>query len=71
MLVADARQAIKEDAPLDRMRSLSGELQQVYQGLLAAGAGAAPGQRQGQPNGATASADDDDVIDAEFTTPQS
>ena len=32
-LVADARQAIKEEAPLDRLRSLTGELQQVYHGL--------------------------------------
>ena len=33
MLVGDARQAIKEQAPLDRLRSLTGELQQVLQGL--------------------------------------
>src|SRR5258707_1134800 len=44
-LVADARQAIKEDAPLPRLRELTGELQQVYHGL-----GAAPGP-QGGPSG--------------------
>ena len=43
MLVTDARQAIKEEAPLDRLRSLTGELQQVLQGLMAAPAGGRPG----------------------------
>ena len=33
MLVADARQAVKEEAPLDRVRSLTAELQQVFHGL--------------------------------------
>ena len=68
MLVADARQAIKEEAPLDRVRELTGEVQQVYQGLMAAGvprrvarlvarrrAASRPGRRR------------DDVIDADFT----
>ena len=41
MLVADARQALKESAPLDRLRSLTGELQQVYHALAAAGRRAA------------------------------
>ena len=35
MLVADARQAVKEDAPLDRVRPLTSELQQIYHSLLA------------------------------------
>jgi molecular chaperone DnaK len=62
-LVADARQALKEDAPLDRLRSLMMELQQVYQSLSAAGTAPPPQQNPqgGQPGG------DDDVIDAEFT----
>ena len=68
-LVAEARQALKEEAPLDRLRSLTQELQQVYQSLSAAGAAPPPqqdqqgprGQQGGQPGG------DDDVIDAEFT----
>ena len=42
MLVADARRAVEEQAPLDRVRQLTGELQQVLGGLSAAGAGAAP-----------------------------
>ena len=70
MLVADARQAIKEKAPIDRMRSLTSELQQVYHALGAA-AGARGGRRPalGRPvPGATAAGGgDDDVIDAEFT----
>jgi molecular chaperone DnaK len=68
MLVNDARQALKEEAPLERVRSLIAELQGVYQGLMVAasappGAGAGPGGDDGgAPRGA-----DDDVIDAEFT----
>jgi molecular chaperone DnaK len=67
-MVADARQALKEEAPLDRLRGLTAELQQVYHGLGAA-ASAASGasdrldQQPGAPQG-----DDSDVIDAEFTT---
>ncbi len=60
-LVADARQAIKEDAPLPRLRELTGELQQVYHGL-----GAAPGP-QGGPSGTPQGDGGGDVIDAEFT----
>jgi molecular chaperone DnaK len=58
MLIADARQAVKEEAPLDRLRSLTGELQQLYHGL---GASTQPGPQSGG---------EDDVIDAEFTTPE-
>src|ERR1700677_4560799 len=47
MLVTDARQAVKESAPLDRLRSLTGELQQIYHALAAVqpggGDGSAPG----------------------------
>ena len=72
MLVSDARQAIKEEAPLDRLRSLTSDLQQIYHGLNAAAAGtggAAPGGGGGQggPQGG-GTGGDDDVIDAEFTT---
>ncbi|MFC4070488.1 molecular chaperone DnaK [Actinoplanes subglobosus] len=68
MLVSDARQAIKDDAPLDRLRSLTSELQQVYHGL---GAGAGRGPADGGSSSRSDSSgtqDDDDVIDAEFTT---
>jgi molecular chaperone DnaK len=67
-LVTDAREAIRQEAPLDRLRSLTSELQQVYHGLgSAAPAGQAPG---GSGNGDDTSGGDDDVIDAEFTTRQ-
>jgi molecular chaperone DnaK len=71
-LVADARQAINEQAPLDRLRSLTSELQQVYQSLGAAGSGSSgPGPSGGGPSGPGSPGQapgDDDVIDAEFTT---
>ncbi len=59
LLVADAHQAVKEEAPIERIRSLTAELQQIYQALTAAGP--PPGHRG--PAG-----QDGDVIDAEFTT---
>jgi molecular chaperone DnaK len=65
-LVADARQAVKDGAPIDRLRSLTGELQQIYHGLAAARTG--PGNGQGTAAPEPAPSDDDDVIDAEFTT---
>ena len=69
-LVADARQALKDEStPLDRLRSLTAELQQVYQSLATAGPGAqsgGPGPQSG-PGPQGGAADDDDVIDAEFT----
>ena len=62
MLMGDARQALKDEAPLDRVRSLTSELQSVHQGLSAQG-GSPPGNgNEAAPHGA-----DDDVIDAEFT----
>jgi molecular chaperone DnaK len=62
-VVADARQALKDDAPLDRLRELTAELQQVYQSLGAAASAPPQDQQPGAPQGD----DDDDVIDAEFT----
>jgi len=59
-LVADARQALKDNAPLDRLRGLATELQQVYHSLGATAS--APQDQPSAPQG-----DDDDVIDAEFT----
>jgi molecular chaperone DnaK len=73
MLVADARQAINEDAPIDRLRSLTSDLQQVYQSLSAgAGAGQGGPGDAGPSSGGPSSGGggDDDVIDAEFTTRQ-
>jgi molecular chaperone DnaK len=76
MLVADARQAVKEEAPMDRLRSLTAELQGVYQGLLSArsapsggASGASGASGNGGANGSAGAGRDvdDDVIDAEFT----
>jgi molecular chaperone DnaK len=73
MLVNDARQALKDEkTPVDRMRSLITELQQVFHSLgaaSAAGSGATPGGDGGAPRGGDGSTgSDDDVIDAEFTS---
>ncbi|GAA2086818.1 molecular chaperone DnaK [Actinomadura alba] len=78
MLIADARQAVKEEAPLDRIRSLTGELQQVHHALMAARQGRqgpTPGPEQPPPGAGPgagpqgpAQAGTDDVIDADFTT---
>ena len=63
MLVSDGRQAIKENAPVDRMRSLTSELQQVLQGLVAR----QPQPAEQQPGDRSGGTTDDDVIDADFT----
>ncbi|HEY2665562.1 MAG TPA: molecular chaperone DnaK [Actinomycetota bacterium] len=73
MLLNDARQAVKEEAPLERLRSLTSELQQIYHSL-GAGQTSGPGAGGpsasgggGGPEGRDAPVDEDDVIDAEFT----
>jgi molecular chaperone DnaK len=71
MLVDEARHAMKEEAPLERIRSLTSELQQVAQALtVRASTGAAGGgPAEGPPGGAPppAGGPDEDVIDADFT----
>ncbi|MEU7916128.1 molecular chaperone DnaK [Microbispora bryophytorum] len=70
-LIMEARQAIKEEVPVDRLRSLTAELQQVYHGLgVAASAAQAQGPTQAGPGQAAAGPSDEDVIDAEFTSPE-
>jgi molecular chaperone DnaK len=64
MLVTDARQAVADQAPMDRVRELTSELQQVLAGLQAASTNYAADVGDGTA-GETAAADDD-VIDAEF-----
>ncbi|MEV7677870.1 molecular chaperone DnaK [Streptomyces sp. NPDC088341] len=72
LLIGDARQAVKGEAPLDRVRSLTSELQQVFQGLAARQAGPAgpsePGAAGPGPGqaGGTGGGGDDDVVDADF-----
>ncbi|MER8162971.1 molecular chaperone DnaK, partial [Streptomyces sp. NPDC007875] len=76
MLVNDAREAVRNEAGVDRTRPLVSELQQVYAGLAAhetAGAGPGAGAAGGgaaaggaQDAGAGGGGGDEDVIDAEF-----
>jgi molecular chaperone DnaK len=61
-LVSDARQAVEEQAPIDRVRSLTAELQQMYHSL-----GAVQGPAAEPAPGEPAAEGDDDVIDADFT----
>ncbi len=66
-LVSDARQAIEEEAGLDRARPLISDLQQIIQALPSAAApppgnGAAAESANGE-----AASDDEEVVDAEFT----
>src|ERR1700742_1020484 len=60
MLIGDARQAIKDQAPIERIRPITAELQAIYQVLSASPAAEPPGEE--------ALPGDDDVIDAEFTS---
>ncbi|MFH9864583.1 molecular chaperone DnaK [Streptomyces lydicus] len=73
MLVTDAREAVKGEAPLDKVRSLTSELQQIHASLASHQAGAGPSAEEratadagaaGAPGGSAGS--DDDVVDAEF-----
>jgi molecular chaperone DnaK len=75
MLVTEAREAVKNEAGVDKVRPLISELQQVFAGLAAHQAGAAAGGPAGTgspdgsaPGGAApgGAGGDDDVIDAEF-----
>jgi molecular chaperone DnaK len=68
MLVTEAREAVSNEAPLDRLRALTGELQGIYHGLGAAGSGDGNGADRRGATPESSDAADDDVIDAEFTT---
>jgi molecular chaperone DnaK len=65
-LIADAREALEQQAGLDRVRPLIADLQQIVQALPAAAASAA-GTPGGDGGAATDGAPDEEVIDAEFT----
>jgi molecular chaperone DnaK len=68
-LIQRAREAVQQEAGIDRVRPLIGDLQQVVHSLPSAAQAA--GAAQGAPggNGASdgATADDEEVVDAEFT----
>ena len=68
MLIEQAREAVKSQAPLDRVRSLTSELQQVYAALSSPRAGSTGQSGPTGPSGDGATQDqvDEDVIDADF-----
>src|SRR5882757_1567636 len=67
MLVADARQAVSDQAPVERVRELSSELRGVLEGLRAVSTdGSGVGTSADGRSGAAGEGADDDVIDAEF-----
>jgi molecular chaperone DnaK len=66
-LVADARQALQEQAGLDRVRPLIADAQQMIQALPASASAAAGAQSGNGAGGAEAAEDDEEVVDAEFT----
>ncbi|GAA0744251.1 molecular chaperone DnaK [Dactylosporangium roseum] len=71
MLLDEARQAVRDQAPLDQARRLTGDLQQMLYALSARPAEARTGQPGGgqeQPAGARPDGGGDDVIDADFST---
>jgi molecular chaperone DnaK len=63
-VVADARQAVTDEAGLDRLRPLISDLNQLVQSLPTSAAAAAAGGNGSAGNGAGA---DEEVVDAEFT----
>jgi len=76
-LIGDAREAIKTEAPLEKLRALTGDLQQVAQAFATQAQAAAQGAGPQPTAGATAETEggsasgpipgpNDDVIDAEF-----
>jgi molecular chaperone DnaK len=68
-LIAEARQALKDETPVDRLKAMTSELQQVYQSLGTSAQGQPTGQGAAPGSGQPSQGDDgDDVIDAEFTT---
>ncbi|WP_111508918.1 molecular chaperone DnaK [Mycobacterium kyogaense] len=64
MLIADARQALNDEAPIDRLTQLTSELQQMLYGLQPSQTAGTNGHAPG--DGSAAPTADDDVVDAEF-----
>jgi molecular chaperone DnaK len=69
LLVGDAREALKDqETPLERLRSLTAELQQLAQALSIGSAPPPQDSAPGQADAGSGDGGDDDVIDAEFST---
>ena len=58
LLTAEARQAVKDQVPLDRLRAMTVDLQQIFHGL---------GAERTETESSPAPGDDNDVIEADFT----
>jgi molecular chaperone DnaK len=68
--VAEARQAIADEVPIDRLRQLISDLQQLVAALPSAAAAAEQASApsgNGGGNGTAAPSEDEEVVDAEFT----
>ena len=68
-LIGEIRQAVKEDAPVERLQSLMSDLQQAAHGMSAAAyqeSGGGASAQSGSMSGQYASGSDGDVVDAEF-----
>jgi molecular chaperone DnaK len=66
-VVADARQAIADEAGIDRIRPLIADLQQLVHGLPTSAAAAAPADDAGFEHEHESETADEEVVDAEFT----
>ncbi|HEX2355801.1 MAG TPA: molecular chaperone DnaK, partial [Micromonosporaceae bacterium] len=66
LLIADARQAVQEQAPIDRVRELTTELQSVLGGLQASRSDGRSGAQDAGGSADAGETADEDVIDAEF-----
>jgi molecular chaperone DnaK len=70
-LINEIRQAIKEQAPVDRIRQLTGDLQQVAHSLAAQAyqqTSSATGGGPGATAGGAGDTKEEDIVDAEFKT---
>jgi molecular chaperone DnaK len=67
MLIGDARQAIKGEAPLERVRSLTADLQQMLHGLATATPNGGDGPTGAPTGGQSGVPGRDDVIDADYS----
>jgi molecular chaperone DnaK len=66
-LIAQAREAVQEEAGLDRVRPLAADLQQVVHALPATAAASSGEDAGPDRDPAEQAADEEDVVDAEFT----
>jgi molecular chaperone DnaK len=68
LVIGDAQKALADDTPIDRLRELTGDLQQIAQSLSAAGTMQNHADDDQPSTGQENSASDEDVIEAEYTT---